>query len=213
MPEAALANAHLNNVRGVMLWHSTLEFRGRENIETRRALTKTHRQRNRAHALHKGAVAPPFALPVSENDTWDLRDYRGRAVVVVFYPADWEPVSTDQLGYYNDVLPQVRSLNAELIGVSVDSVWCHEAFTRAARLRFRLLSDTRGAVARAYGVYTPREGRSARALFVIDTIGNISWGYVAPPNVNPGVDGMMTALERLVRHQRQQGIQDQDEPD
>jgi len=90
-----------------MLWHSTLEFRGRENIETRRALTKTHRQRNRAHALHKGAVAPPFALPVSENDTWDLRDYRGRAVVVVFYPADWEPVSTDQLGYYNDVLPQV----------------------------------------------------------------------------------------------------------
>ena len=124
-----------------------------------------------------------------------------------------EPVSTDQLGYYNDVLPQVRSLNAELIGVSVDSVWCHEAFTRAARLRFRLLSDTRGAVARAYGVYTPREGRSARALFVIDTIGNISWGYVAPPNVNPGVDGMMTALERMMRHQRPQGIQDQDEPD
>ena len=213
MPEAALANAHLNNVRGVMLWHSTLEFRGRENIETRRALTKTHRQRDRAHALHKGAVAPLFALPVSENNTWDLRDYRGRAVVVVFYPADWEPVSTDQLGYYNDVLPQVRSLNAELIGVSVDSVWCHEAFTRAARLRFRLLSDTRGAVARAYGVYKPREGRSARALFVIDAAGIISWSYVAPPEVNPGVDGMMTALERLVRRQRLQGIPGQDESD
>src|SRR6516225_5756005 len=122
------------------------------NGETRRATTKTHSEPGRVRALQKGAVAPSIVLPVSDSETWDLRDYRGRAVVVVFYPADWEPVSTDQLRYYNDVLPQVRSLNAELIGVSVDSIWCHEAFTRADRLRFRLLSDTRGAVARAYGV-------------------------------------------------------------
>jgi len=122
-------------------------------------------------------------------------------VVVVFYPADWEPVSTDQLRHYNDVLPQVRSLDADLLGISVDSIWCHQAFMREVGLRIRLLSDAqpRGAVARAYGVYRPREGRSARALFVIDGTGVIRWSYVAPPQVNPGVDGMLTALERLAR--------------
>ena len=182
------------------------------NVETGRAITKTQSEPSRAYALQKGAVAPSIVLPASGSAIWDLQDYRGRAVVIVFYPADWEPVSTDQLRYYNEVLPHVRSLNAELIGVSVDSVWCHEAFTRAERLRFRLLSDAqpRGAVARAYGVYKPREGRSARALFVIDAAGIISWSYVAPPEVNPGVDGMMTALERLVRRPRLQGFQDQD---
>jgi peroxiredoxin len=104
-------------------------------------------------SLHPGAVAPPIALPAGSSETWNLRDYGGRAVVVVFYPADWEPVSIDQLQQYNDVLPQVRSLNAVLVGTSVDSVWCHEAFTRAAGLRVRLLSGAqpRGAVARAYG--------------------------------------------------------------
>jgi alkyl hydroperoxide reductase subunit AhpC len=62
-------------------------------------------------------------------------------------------------------------------------------------------------------VYKPREGRSARALFVIDDVGVISWSYVAPLEVNPGIDGMMTALERLARRERLQGFQGQDEPD
>jgi peroxiredoxin len=165
--------------------------------------------------LPNGAVAPGIALPVGHGQIWRLQDHRGQPVVVVFYPADWEPVSTDQLRCYNDVLPQVRSLGAALVGVSVDSTWCHHALIRDLGLRFRLLSDAhpRGAVARAYGVYSSREGRTARALFVIDAAGVVCWGYLAPPEVNPGVDGLLTALERLARRREKPRLHSHDEPD
>jgi peroxiredoxin len=99
------------------------------------------------------------------------------------------------------VLPEVRALGAELVGVSVDSVWCHRAFASDLGLEFRLLSDfhPRGGAARAYGVYHPRQGTSRRALFVVDAAGVIRWHYLAPPEVNPGVDGILTALEALAQ--------------
>ena len=78
--------------------------------------------------LPNGAIAPAIVLPAGHARTWALHDFKGHPVVLVFYPADWEPVSADQLRRYNDVLPEVRSLGAELVGVSVDSVWCHRAF-------------------------------------------------------------------------------------
>jgi peroxiredoxin len=126
---------------------------------------------------------------------------RGKPIVVVFYPADWEPVSTDQLRSYNDALAQVRTLGAELVGISVDGIWCHQAFARDLRLRFPLLADSHphGATARAFGVYRRRDGMSARALFVIDGAGVICWTYLAHHEVNPGIDGMLTALEALTR--------------
>ena len=147
-----------------------------------------------------GAVAPAIVLPAGHNWTWSLHDFRGQPVVLVFYPADWEPVSADQLRGYHRALPEVHGLGAELVGMSVDTVWCHQAFARDLRLGFRLLSDfhPRGAAARAYGVYRPREGTSGRALFVIDATGFIRWHHLAPVEVNPGVDGMLTALEDLV---------------
>lgn len=146
-----------------------------------------------------GAVAPEIVLPAAPARTWALRDSRGKAVVLVFYPADWEPVSTDQLQHYNEIVPQILDLNAELVGISVDGVWCHQAFARSLQLGFALLSDAhpRGGAARAYGVYRPREGTSDRALVVIDPTGIIHWRYVAPREVNPGVDGLLTALEAL----------------
>jgi peroxiredoxin len=147
----------------------------------------------------KGAVAPEIVLPAGPAQSWALRDSRGKAVVLVFYPADWEPVSTDQLKHYNEIVPQILDLNAELVGISVDGVWCHQAFARSLQLGFPLLSDAypRGAVARAYSVYRSREGMSDRALVVIDPTGTICWRYVVPREVNPGVDGLLTALEAL----------------
>ena len=146
-----------------------------------------------------GAVAPEIVLPAGPARTWALRDCRGKAVVVVFYPADWERVSTDQLTHYNETMPQIVDLNAALVGISVDGIWCHQAFARSLQLRFPLLSDAypRGAAARAYGVYRPREGTSGRALVVIDPTGIIHWRSVVPREVNPGVDGLLTALEAL----------------
>ena len=147
----------------------------------------------------KGAVAPEIVLPAGPAQSWALRDLRGKAVVLVFFPADWEPVSTDQLKQYNETMPQILNLNAELVGISVDGIWCHQAFARNLQLGFRLLSDAcpRGAAARAYGVYRSREGMSNRALVVIDPRGVIRWRNVVPREVNPGVDGLLTALETL----------------
>jgi peroxiredoxin len=151
--------------------------------------------------LESGMRAPAIALPVGHSSTWILQDFRARPVVIVFYPADWEPVSADQLRRYNGALPEIRGLGAELVGVSVDSVWCHQAFKRALGLNFPLLSDTRprGSRARAYGVYRPEDGTSGRALFVVDAAGVIRFRYLAPLEVNPGVDGMLTALEGLAQ--------------
>ena len=150
-----------------------------------------------------GAVGPDIVLPAGHGWTWSLHDLRGQPVVLAFYPADWEPVSADQLRGYHRALSEVHGLGAELVGVSVDSLWCHHAFARELRLGFRLLSDShpRGAAARAYGVYRPQEGISERALFVIDAMGLIRWHYLAPMEVNPGVDGMLTALEGLADKQ------------
>jgi peroxiredoxin len=152
--------------------------------------------------LSHGAAAPEIVLPTGEGQTWASCDFRGKPIIVVFYPADWEPVSTDQLRSYNDALPQIRALNAELVGISVDGIWCHQAFAQDLGLRFPLLADShpRGATARAYGVYRRRDGTSARALFVIDGDGVIRWRYLAHHEVNPGIDGMLTALEALTTH-------------
>jgi peroxiredoxin len=128
-----------------------------------------------------------------------LADFRGQPVVLCFYPADWSPVCGDQLVLYNELMSEFRRHNAALLGISVDGAWCHLAFAKDRKLRFPLLADfePKGAVARAYGVYRGTEGVSERALFVIGPEGTIRWSYVSPVGVNPGADGILTALEGL----------------
>jgi peroxiredoxin len=128
-----------------------------------------------------------------------LTEFRGQPVILAFYPADWSPVCGDQMALYNEILPEFRHFNAELIGISVDGIWCHLAFAKDRKLQFPLLSDfePKGGVARAYGVYREQDGVSERALFVIDGKGIIRWGYVSPIGVNPGADGIILALEEL----------------
>jgi peroxiredoxin len=128
-----------------------------------------------------------------------LREFRGRPVILVFYPADWSPVCGDQVALYNEILPEFERHGAQILGVSVDGVWCHKAFTASRNLRFPLLADfePKGAVARRYGVYREGEGITERALFVIDPDGIIRWSYVSPIGVNPGADGILQALEAL----------------
>jgi peroxiredoxin len=152
-------------------------------------------------ALPAGTPAPDFALRSTPDRSVRLGEFRGRPVVLASYPADRSPVCGDQMALYNEVLPEFRRLGAELLGVSVDGVWCHLAFAEDRRLRFPLLSDfePRGAVAKTYGAYRARDGTSERALFVIDGEGAIAWGHVSPVCVNPGADGILAALERLQR--------------
>jgi peroxiredoxin len=102
---------------------------------------------------------------------------------------------------YNEILPEFREYGAEILGISVDGVWCHAAFAKNRNLHFPLLADfePKGGVARQYGAYREDEGTSERALFVLDADGIIRWSYCSPIAVNPGADGILTALESLPR--------------
>jgi peroxiredoxin len=146
-----------------------------------------------------GGVAPAFELRSAPDRTVKLSDFRGQSLILVFYPADWSPVCTDQLALYNELLPLFQEHRAKLLGISVDSAWSHRAFAESRNLRFPLLADfePKGAVARAYGVYNQQDGTSQRALFVIDSDGIVRWSYISPDDVNPGADGILRALEEL----------------
>jgi peroxiredoxin len=149
--------------------------------------------------LPAGMPAPGFSLPDSPDSKLRLSDLRGRPVVLCFYPADWSPVCGDELAVFNELLPEFQRHDAELLGVSVDGVWCHRAYRQARNLHFPLLSDfePKGAVSRAYNSYRKGDGFSERALFVLDAEGLVRWSYVSPVNVNPGANGVLAALEEL----------------
>jgi peroxiredoxin len=149
--------------------------------------------------LPAGTPAPDFTLGVTPDQKLSLSELRGKPVILAFYPADWSPVCGDQMGLYNEILPEFEKHGAKLLGISVDGVWCHEAFAQARGYRFPLLADfePKGQVARAYGAYRPDGGISERALFVIDKDGTITWSYLSPIGVNPGADGILDALEAL----------------
>ena len=143
--------------------------------------------------------APNFTLNATPDQKVSLSDFRGKPVVLAFYPADWSPVCGDQMALYNEILPEFHRHQATLIGISVDGAWCHAAFAANLKLHFPLLSDfePKGAVAQAYGAYRPTEGTTERALFVIDEQGLIHWSYLSPVGVNPGADGILESLESL----------------
>ena len=147
--------------------------------------------------------APDFTLRVTPDQNLSLSELRGRPVILAFYPADWSPVCGDQMALYNEILPEFQKFNAELIGISVDGAWCHEAFAKDRHLRFPLLSDfePKGAVAQKYGAYRKSDGVCERALFVIDKNGVIAWSYLSPIAINPGADGILEALENLPKQE------------
>jgi peroxiredoxin len=151
-----------------------------------------------------GSPAPDFTLHSTPDQTVGLSDFRGRPVVLVFYPADWSPVCGDQVALYNEMHGVFEEHHAQLLGISVDGAWCHRAFAEARKLRFPLLADfePKGDVSRRYGAYRATDGFSERALFVIDADGIVRWNYLSPVGVNPGADGILEALDTLTAGRR-----------
>jgi peroxiredoxin len=103
------------------------------------------------------------------------------------------------MALYNEILDLFRKFNAQVVGISVDSRWCHMAFSKSRNLNFPLLSDfePKGALSKLYGAYNEMDGESKRALFVIDEEGIIQWSYLSPDAINPGADGILDALEEM----------------
>ena len=149
--------------------------------------------------LKPGTIAPDFTLKTTPDQTVSLNDFRGMPAILAFYPADFSPVCGDEMSLYNEILPEFQRFGAEIMGISVDGVWCHLAFAKARNIHFPLLSDfePKGEVARKYGVYNKKEGICERALFVINKDGVIHWSYVSPVGINPGAAGILKALESL----------------
>jgi peroxiredoxin len=153
----------------------------------------------RAMPLPPGTEAPEFELPSTPNQTLSVGEFRGRPLILAFYPEDWSPVCSDQLALYQALLPEFQKFDAALLGISVDGVWSHLAFAKDRNLHFPLLADfePKGEVSRAYQVYRASEGTSERALYVIDANGIVRWSYVSPVGMNPGADGILRALANL----------------
>jgi peroxiredoxin Q/BCP len=119
----------------------------------------------------EGDPAPGFQLPGTGDKTYRLSDYRGRKLVIAFYPGDFTPVCTKQFCSYRDEGDRLDAIDAEVLGISPQSVDSHERFAREKSLNVPLLADEDKAVARAYGIVAGPIVR--RATFVIDEEGTI----------------------------------------
>lgn len=148
--------------------------------------------------LATGQSAPEFSLPATPDQWVSLSEING-PVVLIFYPEDWSPVCGDELSMFEAAAGLFAEKGAQLVGISVDSAWCHLAFKSDRKLTFPLLADfhPKGEVARAYGVYREHDGTTERALFVLDADHVVAWSYVSPVGISPGVDGALRAVEGL----------------
>lgn len=150
--------------------------------------------------LKKNDKAPDFDLLNPDGKKIALKDFKGKKnVVLIFYPADWSPVCGAEVALFSEMKSIFDKQDAVLLGISVDSLFCHKAYTDDKKLRFQLLADyePKGSVAKQYGVYNNTAGNNSRALFLIDKKGVIAWSHLSPNEVNPGAGGVLDALDEL----------------
>jgi peroxiredoxin len=148
--------------------------------------------------IEPGAKAPDFTLRDHSGTERSLSDFAGRKLVLAFYPGDFSPVCNDQLSIYQEVLSEIDSRGAELVGVSVDSSWSHRAFRKQANLEMTLLSDfhPKGEMSSAYGAYLPDWGTTNRSLVLVDEDGVVRWSHAEEtPGTFPGANLIFDALD------------------
>jgi peroxiredoxin len=143
------------------------------------------------------AMAPVFTLPDSAGKLVSLSDYRGKNVLLAFYPGDFTPICTNQLREYSEANNLFARHNTVVLAVSIDTPQSHAAFKEKHKLDLTLLSDydPKGAVGKQYGAYDEHQTAEQRALFLIDGEGIIQWSYLSPLDKNPGVDRIIEALQ------------------
>jgi peroxiredoxin len=148
--------------------------------------------------IEAGTPAPDFSVPDQDGNMVGLGDFSGRKLVLAFYPLDFSPVCTDQLSVYQEVLPEIEAKGAALVGVSVDSAYCHRAFRDKLNLTIPLLADfhPKGAMSREYGAYREDFGTTNRSLVLVGGDGVVRWSH-ATPSVKeiPGANLIFDALE------------------
>jgi peroxiredoxin len=144
-----------------------------------------------------GTPAPDFTLRNQDGEEVSLADFRGRKVLLVFYPMDFSPVCSDQLSVYQEVKPELTENGVEIVGISVDHPYAHKAFQEKLGIDTTLLADfePKGAVAQAYGSYLDGLGFANRTLVLVDEEGTVAWAYESPsPGESPGANLIFDAL-------------------
>jgi peroxiredoxin (alkyl hydroperoxide reductase subunit C) len=144
-----------------------------------------------------GEAAPDFTLRDQDGEEVSLSDYRGRRVLLVFYPFDFSSVCSDQLSVYQEVKPELEEKGVELVGISVDHIHAHKAFREKLGIDTQLLADfePKGEVAKAYGSYFEPAGMANRTLVLVDADGRVEWSYESPsPGEAPGANLIFDAL-------------------
>ena len=146
--------------------------------------------------IEPGSPAPDFTLADHDGNDRSLADYAGRPLVLVFYPGDFSPVCTNQLSVYQEVVPDLESRGATLVGVSVDSRWCHAAFREHLGLSIPLLADfhPKGEMAASYGAFVEKRGTTNRSLVLIGGDGVVGWSHKASAGEVPGANLIFDAL-------------------
>lgn len=132
--------------------------------------------------LPDGTPAPDFSLKDVDNNTVELSAFRGSTVLLVFYPLDWSPGCSQQLDLYQNELKEFEKRGIKVVGISVDSIYSHGAWSAVRKITFPLLSDfnPKAAVARKYNAYRETDGFNERALYIIDGAGIIRYGLISP---------------------------------
>jgi peroxiredoxin (alkyl hydroperoxide reductase subunit C) len=144
-----------------------------------------------------GDTAPEFTLRDQDGEDVSLSDFKGRKVLIVFYPFDFSPVCSDQLSVYQEVKPEIESKGVTMLGVSVDSPYAHKAFQEKLGIDTTLLSDfePKGEVSKAYGSFLEGPGMANRTLVLVDEDGVVEWAYESPsPGEAPGANLIFDAL-------------------
>jgi peroxiredoxin len=125
-----------------------------------------------------GQTAPDFMLLNQEKKEVKLSDFAGKKnVVLVWYPLDWSPTCTNEHVCFVNDMKAFETLDAEVLGVSVDSVWSHKAFAEKMGIKYSLLADfhPRGAMSEKYGVYLADKGITGRAIAIVNKAGKVAW--------------------------------------
>jgi peroxiredoxin len=144
-----------------------------------------------------GERAPDFTLRDQDGEEVSLTDFKGRKVLLVFYPMDFSPVCSDQLSIYQEVKPELGEKGVEVLGISVDHAYAHKAFQEKLGIDTTLLADfePKGEVSRAYGSYLDGLGFANRTLVLVDEDGKVAWAYESPsPGEFPGANLIFDAL-------------------
>ena len=129
-------------------------------------------------AISVGAAAPDFTLKDQSQKEVKLSEFQGKKnVVLIFYPLDWSPVCTNEHTCLVNDMRRFDELDAQVLGISVDSAWSHKAFAEKMGIKYPLLADfqPRGAVGEKYGVFLAEKGITGRSIIIIDRAGKIAW--------------------------------------